>query len=72
MQGGADLQGAALSGERESQFKFVPAEVAAKIISSPPGGHCALAENRGWVHCEPTRRAHSKGEFKTEKMTNTL
>ena len=72
MQGGADLQGAALSGEREPQLKFIPAEVVQKNISSPPGGYCVLAENRGWVHCEPTRRTHSKGELKTEKMTKTL
>lgn len=72
MQGGADLQGTSLAGERESQLKFVPAEVAAKIKSSPPGGYCALAENLGWVHHEPTRRTHSKRRFKTEKDKHAL
>ena len=31
VQGGANLQGAALSGEREPQLKFIPAEVVRKI-----------------------------------------
>ena len=37
VQSGADLQGASLAGERESQLKFIPAEVVRKNISSPPG-----------------------------------
>lgn len=69
LQGGTNFQGASLAGKRESQLKFVPAEVAAKIKSSPPGGYCAPAVNRGWATGEPTRRSHFKRSFRTEKTT---
>ena len=68
VQGGADFQGASLAGEREPQLQFVPAEVMRQNTSSPPGGYCALAENLGWVHWEPTQRTHfTKRESKTEE-----